>query len=155
MHMGRLLRGSDRLPPRAARALQWASAAGLALPLANLSASIAGPLQFQRELLRALLQRLVPKPGRGPSERSLDAIGYELLVQARGTRGARFGGRVVANGHPGYRSTPEMGVCVALGLAEGKLGRTPHCGIVSPAAGLGIEAVAALQAAGVIFKPEA
>jgi short subunit dehydrogenase-like uncharacterized protein len=155
MHMGRLLRGSDRLPPRAARALQWASAAGLALPLANLSASIAGPLQFQRELLRALLQRLVPKPGRGPSERSLDAIGYELLVQARGTRGARFGGRVVANGHPGYRSTPEMGVCMALGLADGRLGRTPHCGIVSPAAGLGIEAVAALQAAGVIFKPEA
>ena len=155
MHMGRLLRGSERLPPRAARVLQWAGAASLALPLANLSASIAGPLQFQREALRALLQRLVPKPGRGPSERSLDAIGYELQVQARGTRGARFRGRVIAKGHPGYRSTPEMGVCVALGLADGTLGRTPHHGIVSPAAGLGIEAVAALQAAGVSFQPGA
>jgi len=155
MHMGRLLRGSERLPPRAAHALQWAGAASLALPLANLSASIAGPLQFQREALRALLQRLVPQPGRGPSERALDAIGYELEVQARGTGGARFRGRVVAKGHPGYRSTPEMGVGVALGLAEGTLGRTPHCGIVSPAAGLGIEAVAALQAAGVSFKPDA
>jgi short subunit dehydrogenase-like uncharacterized protein len=155
MHMGRLLRGSERLPPRMAQALQWAGAASLALPLANLSASIAGPLQFQREALRALLQVLVPKPGRGPSERALDAVGYELQVQACGTRGARFHGRVVAQGHPGYRSTPEMGVCVALGLAEGRLGRTPHHGIVSPAAGLGIEAVAALRAARVSFKPDA
>jgi len=150
--MARLLPGAGRwLPQQASRALQWAMAASVAAPLANLSASIAGPLRFQRQALRALLQRLVPKPGTGPSERALDAIGYELEVVARGARGARFRGRVVAQGHPGYRSTPEMAVCVALGLADGSLGRTPHVGIVSPAAGLGIEAVAALRAAGVRF----
>jgi short subunit dehydrogenase-like uncharacterized protein len=153
-HMGRLLPGSGRLPQRATLALQWAGAASLAASMANLSATIAGPLQFQREWLRALLQRLVPKPGSGPSEKALDAIGYELEVFARGTRGARFCGRVIADGHPGYRSTPEMAVCVALGLADGTLGRTPHYGIVSPAAGLGIEAVAALAAAGVRFTPQ-
>jgi short subunit dehydrogenase-like uncharacterized protein len=128
-------------------------AASVAAPLANLSATIAGPLRFQRQALRALLQRLVPKPGTGPSECALDAIGYELEVVARGVRGARFRGRVVAQGHPGYRSTPEMAVCMALGLADGSLGRTPHVGIVSPAAGLGIEAVPALAAAGVDFMP--
>jgi len=150
--MARLLPGGGRwLPQQASRALQWAMAASVAAPLANLSASIAGPLRFQRQALRALLQRLVPKPGSGPSERALDAIGYELEVVARGERGARFRGRVVAQGHPGYRSTPEMAVCMALGLADGSLGRTPHFGIVSPAAGLGIEAVAALRAAGVRF----
>jgi short subunit dehydrogenase-like uncharacterized protein len=153
-HMGRLLPGSGWLPQRAALALQWAGAASVAASMANLSATIAGPLQFQREWLRALLQRLVPKPGSGPSEKSLDAIGYELEVFARGARGARFRGRVVADGHPGYRSTPEMAVCVALGLAAGTLGRTPHHGIVSPAAGLGIEAVPALAAAGVRFTPQ-
>jgi hypothetical protein len=42
---------------------------------------------------------------------------------------------------------------MALGLADGSLGRTPHVGIVSPAAGLGIEAVPALAAAGVDFMP--
>jgi short subunit dehydrogenase-like uncharacterized protein len=151
--MARLLPGGGRwLPQPASRALQWAMAASVAVPLANLSASIAGPLRFQRQALRALLQRLVPRPGTGPSERALDAIGYELDVVARGARGARFRGRVVAQGHPGYRSTPEMAVCVALGLAEGRLGRTPHVGVVSPAAGLGIEAVAALGAAGVDFR---
>jgi short subunit dehydrogenase-like uncharacterized protein len=45
-----------------------------------------------------------------------------------------------------------MAVCAALGLADGSLGRTPHVGIVSPAAGLGIDAVAALQTAGVRFE---
>jgi short subunit dehydrogenase-like uncharacterized protein len=154
--MARLLPGGGRwLPQRSSRALQWALAASLAAPLANLSATIAGPLGFQRQALRALLQRLAPQPGRGPSERALDAIGYELEVVARGARGARFRGRVAAQGHPGYRSTPEMAVCAALGLAEGTLGRTPHVGIVSPAAGLGIEAVAALAAAGVRFTPQA
>lgn len=153
MHMGRLLRGSELLPARSARALQWAGAAALALPLANLSASIAGPLQFQRAALRRLLQGLLPQPGRGPSDKALDAVGYELQLTARGAGGARFRGRVRAQGHPGYRSTPEMAVCAALGLADGSLGRTPQYGIVSPAAGLGIEAVAALRAAGVIFEP--
>jgi short subunit dehydrogenase-like uncharacterized protein len=150
--MARLLPGAGGwLPQPVSRALQWAMAASLAAPLANLSATIAGPLRFQRQALRGLLQRLVPRPGSGPSERALDAIGYELDVVARGERGARFRGRVVAEGHPGYRSTPEMAVCVALGLADGSLGRTPHFGIVSPAAGLGIDAVPALRAAGVRF----
>jgi len=152
--MARLLPGGGRfLPAPSARALQWALAASVTVPLANLSATIAGPLRFQRQALRALLQRLVPRPGQGPSEKALDAIGYELEVRARGQRGARFRGRVVAQGHPGYRSTPEMAVCAALGLADGSLGRTPHVGIVSPAAGLGIELVPALARAGVQFLP--
>ncbi len=140
------------LPARLSRTLQWAAAAAVAAPIANLGATVAGPLQFQRAVLGSLLGRLVPRPGSGPSEAALDAIGYELQVFARGAGGARFRGRVVAQGHPGYRSTPEMAVCVAFGLADGTLGRTPHFGIVSPAAGLGIEAVPALAVAGVSFN---
>ena len=154
-HMGRVLPGVRWLPQRASLALQWGAAAALAMPLANLSASVAGPLQFQRQWLAQGLKRLSPKPGQGPREKALDAIGVELDVYARGAGGARFRGRVTAQGHPGYRSTPEMVVCVALGLADGRLGRTPHFGIVSPAAGLGIEAVPALAAAGVTFTPAA
>jgi short subunit dehydrogenase-like uncharacterized protein len=149
-HMGKLLPGW--LPRSTSRVLQWAGAASVAVPLANLSATVAGPLRFQRRGMRALLQRVVPKPGKGPSERALDAIGYRLDVLARGEHGARFVGRVTAEGHPGYRSTPEMAVCAALGLADGTLGRTPHFGIVAPAAGLGIEAVDALREARVRFE---
>ncbi len=153
--MAGLLPGAKQLPQRLSLALQWGAAAALAAPVASLGAAIAGPLQFQRGLLGALLARVSPKPGSGPREAALDAVGYELEVFARGSGGARFHGAVKAQGHPGYRSTPEMAVCVALGLAEGTLGRTPHHGIVSPAAALGIEAVAALQAAGVSFEPGA
>lgn len=150
--MARLLPGGGRLlPARSARALQWALAASLTVPLANLSATIAGPLRFQRQALRSLLQRLVPKPGSGPSEKALDAIGYELEVRARGQHGARFRGRVVAQGHPGYRSTPEMAVCAGLGLADGTLGQGTPSGIVSPALGLGPAAVEAMAPAGVRF----
>jgi short subunit dehydrogenase-like uncharacterized protein len=154
-HMGRVLPGVQWLSQRGSLALQWGAAAALALPLANLSASVAGPLQFQRQWLAQALKRMSPKPGHGPREKALDAFGIELDVFARGARGARFRGRVTLPGHPGYRSTPEMAVCVALGLADGTLGRTPHFGIVSPAAGLGIEAVSALAAAGVSFTPAA
>jgi short subunit dehydrogenase-like uncharacterized protein len=45
-----------------------------------------------------------------------------------------------------------MLVTSAIGLAKGTLGRTPHVGIVTPAAGLGIEAVGALREAGVTFS---
>jgi short subunit dehydrogenase-like uncharacterized protein len=150
-----VLPGARWLPTGASLALQWAGAAALAAPLAQLRATLTGPLQFQRAALGALLQRVAPQPGSGPREAALDAIGYELEVLARGARGARFRGLVSAQGHPGYRSTPRMTVCAALGLADGSLGRTPHCGIVPPAAALGIETVAALQAAGASFKPAA
>jgi short subunit dehydrogenase-like uncharacterized protein len=153
MHMGKLLPGAGWLPRRSALALQWGAAAALALPLVGQSVGMAAPLQFQRETLARLLKWLSPKPGQGPRESALDAIGYQLDVFAQGASGARFRGRVSADGHPGYRSTPEMAVCVALGLADGTLGRTPHFGIVSPAAGLGIEAVPALASAGVSFTP--
>ena len=59
---------------------------------------------------------------------------------------------MTAQGHPGYRSTPEMVVSAAVGLARGELGGTPHFGIVTPAAALGLEAVAVLHEAGVTFS---
>ena len=154
-HMGSLLPAMPFTPRPAALALQWAAAASLSLPLANLGAAVSGPLQFQREALRKLMLQLAPKSGAGPSEAAQDGSGWDFDVFASGSAGARFRGRVVAQGHPGYRSTPRMAVCVALGLADGTLGRTPHVGIVSPAAGLGIEAVDALSAAGVSFSAAA
>jgi len=39
----------------------------------------------------------------------------------------------------GMARPPRMVVCAGLGLADGSLGRTPHCGIVPPAAALGID----------------
>lgn len=151
-HMGSFVGAPRFLPPAAALALQYAAAASLSAPLAALAASVNGPLAFQRQALQALLERFAPRPGEGPSDAALDEAGYAFDVLATGAGGETLRGRVEADGHPGYRSTPEMAVAVAAGLALGTLGRTPHCGVVTPASGLGLEAVAALEPAGVRFS---
>ncbi len=140
------------LPKAAALPLQWAAAAALAAPLAGLSAAVSGPLEFQRQGLRKLIDWLAPKTGEGPSDDALDGTGYAFDIFATSASGQTLRGRMEAQGHPGYRSTPEMAVTAAVGLARGELGNTGQFGIVTPAAGLGIEAVAALRDAGVVFS---
>lgn len=139
------------MPHAATLPLQWAAAASLAAPLANLSAAIAGPLQFQRGALDKLVQWLAPRPGQGPSDKALDGMGFAFDVIASATNGAVWRGRVEGDGHPGYRAAAEMIVAAACGLADGSLGKTPHAGVVTPATGLGLEAVAAMASAGVRF----
>jgi short subunit dehydrogenase-like uncharacterized protein len=140
------------LPESSTLPLQWAAAASLAVPLANLSAAVAGPLKFERAPLRKLIEWFSPKPGEGPSEEVLSQTGYGIDIFATSVNGKTLRGRLDAQGHPGYRSTPEMVVSAAVGLARGTLGRTPHVGIVTPASGLGIEAVGALREAGLTFN---
>jgi short subunit dehydrogenase-like uncharacterized protein len=140
------------VPRGATLPMQWAAAALIAAPMASLSASVSGPLSFQRGALRKLIELFAPKPGAGPSEAMLAGSGYAFEVFATSTGGRRFHGHVQAQGHPGYRSTPQMLVTVGAGLARGDLGRTPHFGVVTPATGLGIEAIDALREAGVVFS---
>lgn len=151
-HMGGFVAAPRFLPPAAALALQYAAAASLSAPLAALAATVNGPLAFQRQALQALIERFAPQPGQGPSDAALEETGWAFDVLATGAGGEKLRGRVEGQGHPGYRSTPEMAVAVASGLALGTLGRTPHCGVVTPASGLGLEAVAALEPAGVRFS---
>lgn len=151
-HMGALVAAPRFMPAAATVPLQFAAAASLAAPLAGLGATVSGPLQFQRQAIAKLIERFAPRPGEGPSEAALDAMGYLFDVFATAADGQRLHGRVMAEGHPGYRSTPEMVVAMANGLAKGSLGHTPHVGVVTPASGLGLEAVEALRPAGVLFS---
>jgi short subunit dehydrogenase-like uncharacterized protein len=152
MNMKSLVPSLPFMPAASTLPLQWAAAASLGVPLANLSAALAGPLKFERAPLRKLVEWLAPAPGQGPSEEALGGTGYAFDVFAVSTSGRKLQGRVEAQGHPGYRSTPEMVVTAAVGLARGKLGNTPHFGIVTPATGLGIEAVGAMREAGLTFN---
>jgi short subunit dehydrogenase-like uncharacterized protein len=152
MSMKSLVPNVSFLPEASTLPLQWAAAASLAAPLANLSAAVAGPLKFERGPLRKLVEWIAPKPGQGPSDEVLAQTGYTFDIFATSVNGKKLRGRMEAQGHPGYRSTPEMMVTAAVGLASGTLGKTPHFGIVTPATGLGIEAVAALRDAGVTFS---
>ncbi len=140
------------LPESSTLPLQWAAAASLSVPLANLSAALAGPLRFERQPLRKLVEWVAPRSGQGPSEDVLANSGYAFDMFALASGGHRLQARMVAQGHPAYRSTPEMAVTAAVGLARGTLGHTPHYGIVTPATGLGLEAVGAMREAGLTFS---
>jgi len=152
MNMKSLVPSVSFLPESSNLPLQWAAAASLAAPLANLSAAVAGPLKFERQPLRKLVEWIAPKPGQGPSEEVLSQTGYSFDVFGLSEGGRRLRARMDAQGHPGYRSAPEMAVTAAVGLARGTLGNTPHFGIVTPATGLGIEAVGAMREAGLAFS---
>jgi short subunit dehydrogenase-like uncharacterized protein len=152
MNMKSLVPSVSFLPEASTLPLQWAAAASLSAPLANLSAALAGPLKFERQPLRKLVDWIAPKSGQGPSEEVLANTGYGFDIFALSASGRRLQARMDAQGHPGYRSTPEMAVTAAVGLARGTLGHTPHYGIVTPASGLGLEAVGALREAGITFS---
>lgn len=152
MSMKSLVPSVSFLPDASTLPLQWAAAASLSAPLANLSAAVGGPLKFERGALRKLIDWVAPKAGEGPSEEVLANSGYALDIVATSVNGRKLRGRLDAQGHPGYRSTPEMAVTAAVGLAKGTLGRTPHFGIVTPATGLGLEAVGAMRDAGMTFS---
>ena len=152
MNMKSLVPSVSFLPEAATLPLQWAAAASLSAPLANLSAAVAGPLKFERQPMRKLVDWIAPRSGEGPSEDVLAQTGYQFDVFGLSEGGRKLHAKVDAQGHPGYRSTPEMAVTAAVGLARGTLGNTPHFGIVTPATGLGIETVGALREAGVVFS---
>jgi short subunit dehydrogenase-like uncharacterized protein len=152
MNMKSLVPSVSFLPEASTLPLQWAAAASLAAPLANLSAALAGPLKFERQPMRKMVDWLAPKSGEGPSEEVLSQTGYAFDVFALSASGRKLRARVDAQGHPGYRSAPEVAVTAAVGLARGTLGHTPHYGIVTPASGLGIEAVGAMREAGLVFS---
>jgi short subunit dehydrogenase-like uncharacterized protein len=152
MSMKSLVPSVSFLPDASTLPLQWAAAASLSAPLANLSAAVGGPLKFERGALRKLIDWVAPKAGEGPPEEVLASSGYALDIVATSVNGKKLRGRLDAQGHPGYRSTPEMAVTAAVGLAKGTLGHTPHFGIVTPATGLGIEAVGAMRDAGMTFS---
>jgi short subunit dehydrogenase-like uncharacterized protein len=151
LNMKALVPSVSFLPERSTLPLQWGAAASLAVPLAHLSGAVGGPLKFERAPLRKLVEWVAPKSGAGPSDDLLAHTGYAFDIFALSAGGHRLRGRMNAQGHPGYRSTPEMAVTAAVGLADGTLGCTPHTGVVTPATGLGIEAVGAMRDAGLAF----
>ncbi len=145
--------GSDNLLARwtlaglggASLAAQWSAAAAIAAPLAAFASATQS--DAARQALQTLLERFGPKPGEGPSDAALDAMGYELHWQAQGEAGTALSGKLTAQGHPGYRSTPEMMAAVGLALAEGRLGRG-RAGVLGPGAAFGPEALPLLHDAG-------
>jgi trans enoyl reductase len=110
--------------------------------------------RYFRLLPRRLVERVVPKPGTGPSATARERGFYRIETYTTTTSGARYVARMEQRGDPGYKATSVLlGECgLALALDRDKL--SDLHGVLTPAAAMGDALLARLPAAGVSLRTE-
>ncbi|MBU2668538.1 saccharopine dehydrogenase NADP-binding domain-containing protein [Actinoplanes bogorensis] len=99
---------------------------------------------------RFVLDKLLPKPGTGPSERSQRDGYFTMDFFTTTTTGARYKARFRAQGDPGYGATSVMLAESALALVHDRDALPPSGGgVLTPATALGDVLVERLRVAGV------
>jgi short subunit dehydrogenase-like uncharacterized protein len=97
---------------------------------------------------RWVLDRVLPKPGSGPSEKAQREGHFTLDFFTTTTTGARYTARFRAKGDPGYGATAVMIAESALALAHDRDALPPSAGgVLTPATALGDALVDRLRAA--------
>ncbi len=100
---------------------------------------------------RALIRKLAPDPGQGPSEEAMDGGFHKTRLIAVSESGHKLRGLITGEGDPGNRSTVRM-LCesaLALALDEDELpGGSGRGGFLTPATGLGEVLLRRLKATG-------
>jgi short subunit dehydrogenase-like uncharacterized protein len=134
-----------RYDPPLARAKAVASALGLALLFGIL----------KRRATRWLIMPLLPKPGQGPSVKTMDEGWFTCELLGIAPDGHQKRGLIRYAGDPGNRATILM-VCesaLALALDRARLpGGASYGGVLTPATGLGDVLVERLRRAGVVIE---
>jgi short subunit dehydrogenase-like uncharacterized protein len=100
---------------------------------------------------RKVLDRVLPSPGEGPSEKARTNGFFRIEVHTRTATGKRLSCRVAAQGDPGYAATSVMLGESALALALDEERLPQRAGVLTPATGLGTALVDRLRAAGQTF----
>ena len=105
---------------------------------------------------RFVLDRLLPKPGDGPDERTRRKGHFTVDLFTTTTTGARYTARVRATGDPGYSATAVMIGEAALALALDRDHLPPsEGGVLTPATGIGDALVDRLRRAGMDISARA
>jgi short subunit dehydrogenase-like uncharacterized protein len=103
---------------------------------------------------RAVLDRVLPKPGEGPSEETMAKGRFVMDIHARTSTGALFRTRVAADKDPGYTGTAVMMGQAALALALDDDRLPDAAGVLTPATGIGGVLVERLVAQGFTFDTD-
>lgn len=94
---------------------------------------------------RSLVDRMLPDPGEGPSEKTRANGYFRIEIATRTSSGARFTAKVSAKGDPGYAATSVMLGESALALAHDGDKLPPRAGVLTPATGIGMPLVERLR----------
>jgi short subunit dehydrogenase-like uncharacterized protein len=133
--------GSSVVAPVAAAVSTAANAAVLSL----------GSRYFDK-LPRNVIDRIMPKPGTGPSEKVRENGHYTVETYTTTTSGARYRALMAQRGDPGYKATSVLlGEC-GLALALDREALSDLHGVLTPAASLGDALLARFPAAGVTLE---
>jgi short subunit dehydrogenase-like uncharacterized protein len=103
---------------------------------------------------RAVLDRVLPSPGEGPSEQQRDAGFFRIEIHTQTSSGARYVCRVAAQGDPGYKATAVMFGESSLSLALDDEALPSRAGVLTPATALGRTLVERLRVAGQTYEVE-
>jgi short subunit dehydrogenase-like uncharacterized protein len=125
--------------------LARAKAYGMLLALGMLQATL------QSSTGRQFLTRLAPKPGQGPSQKTMDNGFFRCDLVGIAADGRKVYGAVSDNGDPGNRATVKFLCEAALSLAlnaDQLPGGQKRGGVLTPATGLGDVLVVRLRQAG-------
>lgn len=108
--------------------------------------------RFFDRLPPKLVERVMPKPGTGPSERAREQGHYTVETYTTTSTGARYLARMSQCGDPGYKATSVLlGECgLALAFDRNKL--SDLRGVLTPAAAMGDALMARFPAAGVTLE---
>jgi short subunit dehydrogenase-like uncharacterized protein len=120
------------------RAMATATAGGIGALVGGLSF---GPT-------RSLLDRVLPSPGEGPSEKTQRTGFFKIDVHTRTPGGEHHICRIAAQGDPGYAATAVMLGQSALCLAQDRDRLPDRAGVLTPATAMGGALVERLRAAG-------
>ncbi|UYP20862.1 saccharopine dehydrogenase NADP-binding domain-containing protein [Rhodococcus sp. Z13] len=110
------------------------------------TAALAAGLMFPPT--RFVLDRLLPKPGEGPSEKVRENGFFIADLYTTTESGARYTARFAAKGDPGYKATAVMLAESALSLAVGGAELHAGGGVLTPAVAFGDVLTDRLRAAG-------
>ena len=100
---------------------------------------------------RSVLDKVLPKPGEGPSEQTMSGGRFRFEIETTTTTGARYRTTVAADEDPGYSGTAIMLGQSALALAFDGDTLPDAAGVLTPATGIGQPLVDRLRAHGFTF----
>jgi len=108
--------------------------------------------RFIRFLPQQLVEKVLPKPGTGPSEKVRENGYYKVETYTTTSTGARYVAHMSQRGDPGYKATSVMlGECgLALALDRDKLPEV--YGVLTPAAAMGDALLARFPGAGISLE---
>ncbi|BBX11353.1 MULTISPECIES: saccharopine dehydrogenase family protein [Mycobacteriaceae] len=105
--------------------------------------------RFFRLLPRRLVERVLPKPGTGPSQSRRENGYYRVETYTTTSTGARYVADMAQQGDPGYQATSVLLAESGLALALNRDALPDRFGVLTPAAAMGDALLARLRAAGV------